>query len=184
MAALPADVVGFWRNAGQAKWFARSSAFDEAVRLRFEPVHLAAARGQYAAWSKSAEGALALVLLFDQFPRNLFRDSPHAFATDPLARATAGHAIGSNLHSQMEPIMRPFFYMPFMHSEDLADQDRSFALFEAHDAETGDPEMLKYAVLHRDIIHRFGRFPHRNAAFGRESTAEERLFLAEGGFAG
>jgi len=184
MAALPADIVGFWSNAGSKKWFAKSEAFDEAIRLRFEPVHHAAARGDYAAWAQTAEGALALLLLFDQFPRNLYRGTAHAFATDPLARSIAAPAIDRNFHHQVEPALRPFFFTPFMHSEALADQDRSVALYEAHDAETGDFESLKFAVLHHDIIKRFGRFPHRNPAFGRTTTAEERTFLAEGGFGG
>ena len=184
MAAVPADVVGFWRNAGPAKWFAKSTAFDEAIRLRFEPVHHAAARGDYLAWADAPEGALALVLLFDQFPRNLFRNSAHAFATDPLARLIAGAAIEREFNHAVEAPLRRFFYLPFMHSEDMADQDRSLALHEAHDAETGDFDSLKFAVMHRDIISRFGRFPHRNPEFGRATTTEEKIFLAEGGFAG
>jgi uncharacterized protein (DUF924 family) len=184
MPAIAADVVGFWRNAGPAKWFARSDAFDEAIRLRFEPTHHAAARGEYAAWREEADGCLALALLLDQFPRNLYRASAHAFATDPLARAIAAFALARGFDQRIEAPLRPFLYLPFMHSEDLADQDRALALYEAHDAETGDFEGLKYAVAHRDVILRFGRFPHRNTAFGRESTPEELFFLAEGGFAG
>ncbi|HKT52950.1 MAG TPA: DUF924 family protein [Caulobacteraceae bacterium] len=184
MAALPVDVTGFWIAAGPAKWFARSDAFDDAIRLRFEPVHHAAARGEYAAWETSAEGALALLLLFDQFPRNLYRGSAHAFATDPLARATARRALNAGQDSEVEPALRTFFYLPFMHSETLADQDRSVALYEALDAETGDVESLKYAVEHRETIRRFGRFPHRNRVFGRETTPEERTFLESGGFGG
>ena len=181
MPAIPADVVGFWLKAGPAKWFAKSYAFDEAIRLRFEPVHHMAARGEYAAWAQTAEGALALLLLFDQFPRNLYRGSAHAFATDPLARAIAGGTIDRGQHKAIEPDLRVFFYLPFMHSEALADQDRSVALYEAHDAETGDLNSLEYAVAHRDIIRQFGRFPHRNPEFGRETTPEEYAFLAEGG---
>ena len=184
MIAVPADVVGFWRNAGPAKWFAKTPAFDQAIRLRFEPVHFAAARGEHLAWADDPEGALALVLLFDQFPRNLFRYSAHAFATDPLARLIAGAAIERDFHYAIEPALRPFFYLPFMHSETMADQDRSLALYEAHDAETGDFDSLKFAVMHRDIISRFGRFPHRNSELGRSTTTEEKIFLAEGGFAG
>jgi uncharacterized protein (DUF924 family) len=184
MAAVPADVVGFWRSAGAKKWFARADAFDEAIRLRFEPVHHAAARGEYAEWGDEPEGALALLLLFDQFPRNLYRGSAHAFATDPLARSIAAPSIARDFHRRFEAALRPFFFLPFMHSEALADQDRSVALYEAHDAETGDLDSLKYAVMHREIILRFGRFPHRNAAFGRETTVEELSFLEHGGFAG
>jgi uncharacterized protein (DUF924 family) len=184
MAAVPGDIVSFWRNAGAKKWFAKSDAFDEAIRLRFEPVHHAAARGEYPEWADIEDGALALLLLFDQFPRNLYRGSAHAFATDPLARPVAALAIERDFHHAFEPALRPFFFLPLMHSEAMGDQDRSVALYEAHDAETGDLDSLKYAVMHREIIARFGRFPHRNAALGRETTAQERTFMAEGGFAG
>ena len=184
MAAIAADVVGYWRHAGPAKWFKKNYAFDDALRLRFEPVHHAAARGEYAAWAATADGALALTLLFDQIPRNIYRDSAHAFATDPLARAVATQALSRGFDMEIEPALRVFFYLPFEHSEDLADQDRSVELFEKHDAETGDIDSLKYAVLHREIIQRFGRFPHRNAVYGRTPTAEEQVFLDEGGFAG
>ena len=184
MFAVPADVIGFWTSAGPSKWFAHVPAFDEAIRLKFEPVHHAAARGEYAGWMQSAEGSLALLLLLDQFPRNLFRGSAHAFATDPLARSIAIQAIDHGLDKAVEAPLRPFFYLPFEHSEDMADQDNSVALCEAHDAETGDVDTLKWAVMHRDIIRRFGRFPHRNAALGRETTPEEQAFLDDGGFAG
>jgi uncharacterized protein (DUF924 family) len=184
MAATPADVTGFWRSAGPEKWFAPAPTFDDALRLRFEATHHAAARGDYAAWEASAEGALALLILLDQVPRNLFRDSAHAFATDPLARRIAVQALEAGFERRLEPILRPFLYLPFEHSEALADQDRAVALFEAHDAETGEVEYLKWAVMHRDVIRRFGRFPYRNAALGRETTPEEQVFLDEGGFAG
>ncbi|HEX4199681.1 MAG TPA: DUF924 family protein [Caulobacteraceae bacterium] len=184
MAATPADVTGFWTAAGPAKWWTRSDAFDDAIRLRFEPVHHAAARGEYAAWEATADGALALILLFDQFPRNLYRNSAHAFATDPLARAVARRAVETSKDRATAAELRTFIYMPFMHSEDLADQDMAVALFEAYDAETGELSNLKYAVEHREIIRRFGRFPHRNPMFGRAATPEERAFLDAGGFAG
>jgi len=183
MAAIAADVVGYWRHAGPSKWFAKLRPFDDALRLRFEPVHHAAARGEYAGWEQTAEGALALALLFDQIPRNIYRNSAHAFATDPLARTVCDHALGQALDLQIEPELRVFLYMPFMHSEDPADQERSVVLFEKHDVETGDVNSLKYAVMHRDVIRRFGRFPHRNRAFGRVTTPEENAFLEDGGFA-
>jgi uncharacterized protein (DUF924 family) len=184
MPAIPADIVGFWISAGPAKWFAHVTAFDEAIRLRFEPVHHAAARGEYAAWEANAEGALALLLLLDQFPRNLYRGSAHAFATDPLASAIAWRALDARRDQEVAPQLRPFLYLPFEHSEAIEDQDRSVALFEAHDAATGDVDSLKWAVMHREIIRRFGRFPHRNACLGRETTSEEKVFLDEGGFGG
>jgi len=184
MAAIAADVVFYWTAAGPKKWFAKSAAFDAAIRLRFEPVHHAAARGEYADWAETAQGALALLLLLDQFPRNLFRGDAHAFATDPLARAIARRALDRGFDQAVEPALRPFFYLPFEHSEAIEDQDLSVALFEAHDAATGDIDSLGWAVRHREIIQRFGRFPHRNPALGRETTAEEQAYLDDGGFQG
>jgi uncharacterized protein (DUF924 family) len=184
MAATPADVIGFWTAAGPAKWWTSSHTFDDAIRLRFEPVHHAAARGEYNAWEATADGALALVLLLDQFPRNLYRDSAHAFATDPLARAIARRALETGKDRTIAADLRVFIYMPFMHSEDLADQDLSVTLFEAYDAETGELSNLKFAVEHREIVRRFGRFPHRNPMLGRTTAAEERAYLDSGGFKG
>ena len=180
MAASPQDVLHFWREAGPAKWFAKDARFDEAIRLRFEPVHHAAARGEYAGWAETPEGALALLILLDQFPRNLWRGSAHAFATDPLARAIARKALRRGFDQQIEGAMRVFFYMPLEHSEAAEDQ----ALCVEMCAAFGDEEYLKFARLHQDIIARFGRFPHRNAALGRETTQAEQVFLDEGGFAG
>jgi len=178
--AHPNDILGFWSHAGPAKWFKKSHAFDEAIRLKFEPTHHRAARGEYDAWAKDPDGALALLILLDQFPRNLWRNSGHAFATDPKARSIARTAVEAGFDKRVDPELRNFFYLPFEHSEDLADQDFSLALC----AEAGDADALKWAGLHRDIVARFGRFPHRNAALGRVTTAEEQEFLDEGGFAG
>lgn len=184
MVAHPQDVIGFWTAAGPAKWFAKDSRFDDAIQLKFEPVHHAAARGKYDAWAETADGALALVLLLDQFPRNLWRGSAHAFATDSKARHIARLGLARGFDQQTEPLLRRFFYLPFEHSEDLADQELCVSLCQGLMDDTGDAETLRYAVLHRDIIARFGRFPHRNAVFGRETSAEEQVFLDEGGFAG
>jgi len=184
MTAHPADVVTFWRLAGSKRWFEKSAAFDDAIRLKFEPTHHAAARGQYDAWIETAEGALALLILLDQFPRNLYRGSAHSYATDPLARHFAREAVARGHDRETETALRIFFHLPFTHSEDIADQDRSVALNEAMKAQTGDEGNLEWALLHRDIIVRFGRFPHRNRALGRETTPEEQAFLDEGGFAG
>ena len=180
MTAIPNDILGFWRSAGAAKWFARSDAFDAAIRLKFEPVHHAAARGQYDGWADTAEGALALLILLDQFPRNLYRASGHAYATDGKARAVARAATERGFHLQVEPELRQFFVLPFEHSENLADQDFGLAVA----TELADEELLKWVKIHRDIIVRFGRFPHRNACLGRATTAEEQAFLDDGGFAG
>lgn len=184
MTAKPQDVLGFWTAAGPAKWFAKSEAFDAALRLRFEPVHLAAARGKYDHWAADAEGALALVILLDQIPRNLYRDSGHAYATDGKARAIAAAAVAAGHDKAVAPELRPFFYLPYEHSESLADQETGIALFETLLAATGDADSLKWAIAHRDIIARFGRFPHRNKALGRTTTPAEQAFLDEGGFAG
>lgn len=180
MTAHPNDILGFWTHAGPDRWFKKSAAFDEAIRLKFEPVHFRASRGEYDAWAATAEGALALLILLDQFPRNLYRDSGHAFATDPKARSIAAKAIEAGFDRAVAPELRGFFYLPFEHSEDLADQDYGLALV----AETGDADLIKWAAIHRDIIARFGRFPHRNKALGRTTTEEEQAFLDEGGFAG
>jgi len=178
------DVLAFWRQAGPAKWFAHDEAFDDEIRRRFEGLHVTASRGELNAWAERAEGALALLLLLDQFPRNLWRGSAHAYATDPLARSVAESALAGGLDQQLEPALRPFFYLPFEHSERMQDQDRSLALCQAHLQASGDEATYKWAVLHRDIIARFGRFPHRNAALGRATTPEEQLFLDDGGFSG
>lgn len=176
----PAEIIAFWREAGPKRWFTHDPAFDEAIRTQFEATHFAAARGELNAWAESAEGALALLLLLDQFPRNLFRGSAHQFATDGLARAVATQAIARGFDAGLEPDWKSFFYLPFEHSENSADQARCVALCEA----TGDANLVKWAKLHADIIARFGRFPHRNAALGRESTEDEIAFLNEGGFKG
>jgi uncharacterized protein (DUF924 family) len=180
----PADIVDFWREAGPTRWYAKDPAFDETIRERFEAIHHAAARGEFAAWADSAEGALALLILLDQFPRNLYRDSAHAFATDGLARRIATEAIAQGHDRAVDPMLREFFYMPLVHGEDLAEQDRAVALFRAVGQERGDAEADKWALIHREIVARFGRFPHRNAALGRITTAAERAFLDGGGFAG
>ncbi|MGZ3375738.1 MAG: DUF924 family protein [Phenylobacterium sp.] len=180
MTAHPNDIVGFWLGAGPDKWFKKVIAFDEAIRLKFESTHHKAARSEYDAWADTADGALALLILLDQFPRNLYRNSAHSFATDPKARSIARAAVERGFDRQVDPRLRNFFYLPFEHSEDLADQDYGLALV----AEAGIEDDLKWARLHRDIIARFGRFPHRNHALGRVTTPDEQEFLDEGGFAG
>jgi uncharacterized protein (DUF924 family) len=178
--ASPADVLSFWRDAGPDKWFKKDTAFDAAIRERFLATYEAAAAGRLAAWEATPDGALALLIVFDQFPRNMFRGNARAFAADPLARAVADRALARSFDQQAQAAERTFFYLPFEHSEDLADQDRCCALFRA----TGDADLLKWAELHADIIRRFGRFPHRNAVFGRATTTEEQAFLDAGGFSG
>lgn len=177
--ASAAEIVRFWRDAGPKLWFVKDEIFDGRCRA-FEAEHHAAARRELAHWENDAEGALALLILLDQIPRNIFRNSPHAFATDPLAQAIALRALDRQFDAATDTSMRQFFYLPLEHAEDLDLQARCVRLFES----LGDANFTRYAILHRDIIERFGRFPHRNALLGRISTPEELRFLAEGGFAG
>jgi fatty-acyl-CoA synthase len=174
------DVLAFWRAAGPDKWFEADAAFDAEIRAKFLVVYEAAAAGQLAQWEMSAEGALALLIVLDQFPRNMFRASARAFATDALARDIAERAIDHGFDGRLPLPERRFFYLPFMHAENMVDQERCIALCKA----AGDTEGVAFAETHADIIRRFGRFPHRNGALGRATTADEQAFLAAGGFAG
>jgi uncharacterized protein (DUF924 family) len=178
--ATPEAVLAFWRAAGRDKWFKKNDAFDAAIREQFLDTQQAAAAGQLAEWQTTPERALALTIVLDQFPRNIFRGSPRAFATDPLARTVAVRALDLGFDRAIAPELRAFFYLPLMHSETLADQERCVGLYEA----LGDAENLKFAREHADIVRRFGRFPHRNAVLGRATTAEEQAFLDAGGFSG
>ena len=180
MSETPADVVAFWREAGPERWFKKDTDFDEQIRARFLGLHERAAAGELKEWENSADGALALLILLDQFPRNMFRGTARAFATDDLARAVTAGALLKGFDAQVAPELRSFFYLPFEHSEDMADQERGIALYTAADDQDG----LKWAHIHADIIRRFGRFPHRNPVLGRTTTPEEQRFLDEGGFAG
>ena len=178
--ATPDDVVTFWREAGPSKWFSKDDAFDQACRNRFLHTYEAAARGDLNEWELTPNGALAVVLLLDQFPRNMFRGDRATYRTDPAALLAADRAIERGYDHEIEPQLRAFFYLPFMHSENLSDQERSVRLQE----ELGVPESVKFAHHHHGIIARFGRFPHRNALLGRVSTPEETAFLAESDFRG
>jgi uncharacterized protein (DUF924 family) len=169
------EVLDFWRKAGPERWFSRHDAFDEACRQRFLATYEAAARGDLADWELDPHGALALVLLLDQFPRNMFRGTRRAYATDATAVLIAERAIERHYDQAVEPPLRRFFYLPFMHAEDPALQERSVALNEG----LGDADSIHWARHHRDIVARFGRFPHRNAILGRASTPDEEAFLAE-----
>jgi uncharacterized protein (DUF924 family) len=176
----PAEVLAFWRTAGPDQWFEKNDAFDAEIRERFLDTYAAAAAGRLAAWEADAEGALALVIVLDQFPRNMFRGDARTYAADPLARAVADRAIARGFDARYVPPERRFFYLPFTHSEKAADQERCVALCRA----AADDEGIKWAELHADIIRRFGRFPHRNRTLGRATTADEQAFLDAGGFAG
>jgi len=174
-----AEVVEFWRQAGPSMWFAKDADFDRRFREAFLSAHEAAARGELDSWLATPTGALALVLLLDQFPRNAFRGTPRMYASDAMARNIAAAAIAAGRDQLVPADLRTFFYLPFAHSEDLADQDRAVALCRP----LGDPDSSN-SERHRDIVRRFGRFPHRNAILGREMTPEEQEFLDQGGYAG
>lgn len=176
----PRRIVAFWRAAGTGRWFRRDDAFDTLVRLRLGRAQALAAQGMLDGMAATPVGTLALLILLDQAPRNLFRNSARAFATDPDARLVARAALEAGFDQRVPKAMRGFFYLPFMHSEDPADQELCVALYEV----LGEPNSLAYARIHAEIIERFGRFPHRNPVLGRTTTAAERRFLAEGGFAG
>lgn len=174
------EVLAFWTDAGPEKWFAKDAAFDSAFTDRCCDTHYAAARRELDHWFETPDGALALIILLDQLPRNAFRDTAHMFATDPLALYFSKEAIRLGYDRKVDPAMRPFILMPLMHSEALADQDLLVSLLDP----SSEAKTYEFAVIHRDIIARFGRFPHRNACFGRATTASEREFLEAGGFSG
>ncbi len=177
----PRAVISFWRAAGPPRWFSKSDQFDAEVGRRLGSLHYWAAAGMLDHLAvKSANGALALLILLDQVPRNMFRGSPRAFATDAHAREVARYAISRGLDKRVPRKMRTFFYLPFMHSEDETDQELCLALYK----DMNDANGVHWAQEHLDIIREFGRFPHRNAALGRDTTPEEAQFLADGGFAG
>jgi uncharacterized protein (DUF924 family) len=192
----PEDLLAFWfgdeplvgeaLGARMRTWFSADPAFDAELRARFAPLADEAARGALDPWSTSPRGRLALILLLDQLPRNLHRGQARAFATDPQALACALSGIEAGLDRSLSPIERTFFYLPMQHAEDLAMQERQLAAFRALLREA-TPELrpalessVEFALLHRDLIARFGRFPHRNRALGRASTPDEEKFLVEG----
>jgi uncharacterized protein (DUF924 family) len=175
----PSSVVQFWRDAGPKMWFAKDADFDHRFRERFLAQHEAAARRELMDWLATADGALGLVLLLDQYPRNAFRDTPRMYETDALARHVAERAIAAGHDRSVSEELALFFYLPFGHSETLSDQERCVALA----ARLGEPNHGR-AQHHCDIVRRFGRFPHRNALLGRVTTAEEQRYLDDGGYKG
>ncbi len=176
----PAGVIAFWREAGPNKWFNKDDSFDRQVAERFGALHADAASGRLDDWSQTPEGALALLILLDQFSRNLFRGSAQTYAQDAKAREIARRAVEAGFDRQVDQDLRKFFYMPFMHSESIADHDRCVALSHA----LSDAATFKFARHHQGIVRRFGRFPHRNAILGRHTTPAEQAFIDGGGFAG
>jgi uncharacterized protein (DUF924 family) len=174
----PAEILAFWRGAGRDRWYEKDAGFDADVRQRFLETWRKAAAGGLSSWEVSDDGALALTIVLDQFPRNMFRGTPQAYASDALAREVAGRALARSVDARIEPVLQEFLYLPFMHSEHLPDQLRCVELFR------NSPDNLKYAEQHADIIRRFGRFPHRNGVLGRATTPDEQAFLDAGGFSG
>lgn len=176
----PQDVTGFWEQSGEARWFFKDAAFDGALKVRFGAALAAARDGAFDTWGETPEGALGLVILLDQVPRNIHRGSPLAFAADARALRLAKGWIGQGFHQKLAAPRARWLIMPFEHAEDLDAQRRCVALFQT----MGLSEMAHWAQVHLDIIARFGRFPHRNTVLGRVSTPGEVAFLKAGGFSG
>lgn len=171
------DFLTFWfSKETKARWYASTPVFDDHCRERFGELAAKAGRGELGHWEKTADGALALGLLLDQIPRNIHRGQPTAFENDPKAVDVVARAIERGLDRQLSEERRNIFYLPFMHSEKLTDQERGVELY----TELGSEKGLAYAKDHADIIRRFGRFPHRNAILGRQNTGEEQAFLDAG----
>ncbi|GAA5784773.1 DUF924 family protein [Chitiniphilus shinanonensis] len=189
--ATPGDILEFWFGAPDASgtrpfrsdWFNGGDAFDARIRARFLPTLEAALAGKCAHWADQAEGTLALLLVLDQFTRNVFRGSARAFAGDAMARALAERLLAQGWQRALAPVQQVFAYLPFEHAETLADQDRAVALTAGWRNDPTLADCHDYALRHREVIRRFGRFPHRNAALGRDTTTREAAYLAEhGGF--
>jgi uncharacterized protein (DUF924 family) len=182
---LAGDILAFWfgpaPHVERAEWFRKDDAFDATIRARFGPAVEAAIDGAYADWMATPHGALARILLTDQFTRNIFRGTPRAFAGDPVALATAMQVVAAGHDRALAPLERWFLYLPYEHSESADVQILSLALFQGLADETGKRDALVWAERHAVIVRRFGRYPHRNAILGRESTPEEIAFLREPG---
>lgn len=180
--ATAQQILDFWiGDTGPDKWYATDSTLDDAIRARFEAVWVQAHRAGSTGWDPTPSNTLAAIILFDQFPRNMYRADPRAYASDALARAKAKHAIDMDWDRRIDGPQRQFFYLPLMHSECLVDQDRCVRLFKDRMPEAADN--LLHARAHREVIRRFGRFPHRNGDLGRATTAAERTFMDdEGGY--
>ncbi|HTM76688.1 MAG TPA: DUF924 family protein [Devosia sp.] len=176
-----ADVIAFWfEQHGTEDWFGGKPEFDAALAEEFAETHPHVAKGEAYTWRTSAEGRLAEIIVLDQFSRQLHRGSAKAFAQDPMALTLAQEAIAQGLDLTVDPMRRPFFYLPYMHSESLLIHDEAMRLYTA----LGEPNQLDYEVKHREAIARFGRFPFRNKALGRQSTAEELAYMEEAGTRG
>lgn len=168
------EIIDFWFSERVAKlWFNSTPEFDNEIRQYFESIYLAAKQGKYDHWLATATGCLALVIVLDQFPLNMYRGEMESFASEKQSREVARHALAEHFDEQLNDRQKVFLYMPFMHSENIEDQKRAVALFEAANLDNN----LRFARHHRDIVKRFGRFPHRNRILGRNSTSEELEYL-------
>ncbi|MGE0230373.1 MAG: DUF924 family protein [Flavobacteriaceae bacterium] len=174
----PRDILDFWWSAGESRWYVADAGFDQEILNRFSAAHAAAGRGELDDWADDAAGCLALIILLDQFSRNMFRKKAEAFVRDAKARELARLALERGYDVMFPAVARQFFYLPFMHSEDIDDQSLCVDLFR----KLGNRENYFYALVHMDAIRRFGRFPHRNEVLGRETSEEERAYMASGGF--
>jgi len=175
------EIVEFWQNVGPDAWYGADAALDAEIRKRYMGDWEKAAKGGLVHWRSNPVGALAYMIVTDQFPRNMFRDDPRAFSTDRMARDAAMIAVQRDFDLKTEEPIRQFFYLPFMHAEDAFDQDRCVRLIIARLPKTGR-DNLRHARAHRDVIRRFGRFPTRNLTLGRRNTADEARFLEKGGY--
>lgn len=177
----PDDILKFWLDeCDEEQWFKSDPAFDQTIRDRFGATWKAATEGKFALWLTYPSGALAYIILTDQFPRNMFRDDAAAFSTDKAALAAAKSAISKGWDLRIDMPARQFFYMPLEHSENLCDQDRAVRLICERTEQ--DATFLLHARAHREVIRQFGRFPHRNTALGRTTTAAEKAHLDAGGY--
>lgn len=182
--ATPDEIIRFWiHDTGPEGWYDGSDALDRDIRSRFLPDWDAARAGKLTDWHASATGALAFLILTDQFPRNMFRGDARSFATDAAALSCAEAAIAAGLDLQIDLPDRQFFYLPFMHSEKMTDQDRCVDLMRDRMSDPRGAGDTLHARVHREIIRKFGRFPYRNKALGRDSSAEEIAFIQDGGYA-
>ena len=175
------DVLDYWQALGSKGWWVKKPEIDQEIDEKFGQLHKDACKGKLDEWSKTPDGTLALIIILDQFSRNLRRNSPNAFAQDEKALAIAKEAVEKGFDHQSREELRLFFYLPFEHSEEITDQHRSVELLHSFN---DSPEFMKAAIEHRDIIEQFGRFPHRNVILGRDTTPAEQAYLDGGGFKG
>jgi len=177
----PDQILEFWASIGTKAWWTKDDIVDRQIVDQFSEIHTKAASGEIDDWSKTANGALALIIILDQFSRNMFRDDAKTFAQDAKALELARNAVLQGLDRQARENLRLFFYLPFEHSESIIDQNRSVLLMHTVG---NNPDNMKAVIEHREIIQRFGRFPHRNTVLGRHTTPAEQAYLDDGGFKG